>query len=83
MERGKRPGFLMTQRDHDWLDEAISFRWEVPEKASAFWRSWGVRHVRATWIEIAAYATFYWRKASWPELWRREWLAYGVRRGWF
>lgn len=82
MERGQRPGFLMTQRDHDWLDEGVAWQWKMPEKAHPFLRRWGIRHIRSAWLVAQAYVFIIPIAPDWQELWRKEWLAYAIRRGW-
>lgn len=83
MERGRRLGFLQTQRDLDWLDEAIAWQWEMPTRAGPFWRRRGVRHLRALGTLMQAYFFIDIRTPDdWRKLWRLEWLAYAIRRGW-
>lgn len=83
MERGRRPDFLMTAADHQWLDEAIAWQWEIPGRPAAFWRAWGIRHLRSWIMMLRAHAfVSVQRENGWRELWRREWLAYAIRRGW-
>lgn len=82
MERGKRPDFLMTERDHEWLDEAIAWQWEMPEIPGPFWRRWGIRHIRSAWLVANAYIFFVPTVPDWRELWKMEWVAYAIRRGW-
>lgn len=83
IERGRGPGFLVTQKDHDWLDEAIAWQFEMPEIAGPFWRIWGVRHIRAWWMELRAHAFISIREqGDWTKIWRAEWIAYAIRRGW-
>jgi len=83
MERGQRPGYLLTKRDHEWLDEAVAWQWKIPARPAPIWRAWGVRHVRS-WVMLFRAYVFILPSSSdaWRELWRREWLAYAIRRGW-
>lgn len=83
MERGQRTGYLMTHRDHDWLDEGVAWQWEMPAKAAPCWRCWGIRHVRAAIMMMRAYVFISPRHpGDWQQMWRREWIAYAIRRGW-
>jgi hypothetical protein len=82
MERGRRPGFLVTQRDLDWLDEAAAWQWEMPEKATPFWRTWGIRHVRSFLVLLRAHVFVHPTRPDWHALWRMEWISYAIRRGW-
>jgi hypothetical protein len=83
MERGQRPGFLLeTQRDRDWLDEAIAWQWKMPKKAGPFWRRRGIRHIRSALLVAKAYIFIIPTVPDWQKLWYREWHAYAIRRGW-
>lgn len=81
MERGRRMG-VTPQGDLDWLDEGTAWQWEMPEKAGPFWRRWGVRHLRAFGRLLWVYLTFVPTSPDRHQLWRAEWLAYAIRRGW-
>ena len=77
------PGILLeTERDHDWLDEAIAWQWELPPVAGWFWRLYGIRHIRSALWVAGAYILLVPCKPDWHALWRREWTAYAIRRGW-
>jgi hypothetical protein len=80
--RGARLGWEITVRDHDWIDEGAAWQWEMPAKAAPFWRRWGIRHVRAFGVELWAWLTFMPTEPEWRALWRAEWVAYAIRRGW-
>jgi hypothetical protein len=83
MERGQRDGHEANQRDRDWVDEGVAWQWEMPEKAGHFWRRRGVRHLRALATLIQAYIfTDLNVEGGWNTLWRLEWTAYAIRRGW-
>ena len=68
--------------DSDWIDEAIAWEWPVPARPAPFWRWFGVRHMRAGVMLLRAYVFPLHRAPVWREMWRREWLARGILRGW-
>lgn len=82
MDRGRRPEAVVAQHDLDWLDEAVACQWEMPIKAGPFWRRPGVRHLRAFAKVAWAHLNFNPLQPDWKGLWRAEWLAYAIRRGW-
>lgn len=82
MERGQRDGHEVNQRDRDWVDEGIAWQWEMPKKAHPFLRHRGIRHIRSAWLVASAYILIVPQIPDWRELWRKEWVAYAIRRGW-
>ena len=66
----------------EWRADGFRQAYSAPLPPALLMGLWGIRHCRAFWRLSMAHVAFYRHKAGWSRLFREEWLAYGIVRGW-